>query len=97
MFIRVRLGLSMEERPIALLRVWVIGYVVQCLFHMGCVIVEYKKRHEVCLMGLKGSGVWESGADLNLNSSSTSLGLGVMVKIMGLRNQVGEETREGQF
>ena len=48
-------------------------------------------------MGLEGSGVWESGADLNLNSSSTSLGLGVMVKIMGLRNQVGEETREGQF
>ena len=85
----------MEERPIALLRVWVIGYVVQCLFHMGCVIVEYKKRREACLMGLEGSGVWESGADLNLNSSSTSLGLGVMVKIMGLRNQVGEETREG--
>ena len=40
-------------------------------------------------------GFRESGADLNLNSSSTSLGLGVMVKIMGLRNQVREETREG--
>ena len=23
-------------------------------------------------MGLEGSGIWESGADLNLNSSSTS-------------------------
>ena len=91
----VLLGLSVEERPTVPLRVWVVGYVVQCLFHMGCVIVEYKKRREACLMGLEGSGVWESGADLNLNSSSTSLGLGVMVKIMGLRNQVGEETREG--
>ena len=35
-------------------------------------IVEYKKWREVCLMGLEGSGVWESGADLNLNSSFTS-------------------------
>ena len=59
-FIRVRLmvlGLSMEERPIAPLRVWVVGYVVQCLFHMGCVIIEYKKRHGVRLMGLEESGV----------------------------------------
>ena len=39
---------------------------------MGCVIVEYKKQREVHLMGLEGSGVWESGVDLNLNSSSTS-------------------------
>ena len=45
---------------------------MQCLFHMGCVIVEYKKQREVHLMGLEGSGVWESGVDLNLNSSSTS-------------------------
>ncbi|KAK9988174.1 hypothetical protein SO802_028413 [Lithocarpus litseifolius] len=58
----VVLGLSLEERPIVPLRVWVVGYMVQCLFHMGCQTMR-----------------------------------GVMVKIMGLRNQVEEETWDGQF
>ena len=45
-FIGVRLvvlGLSVEERSVVPLRVWVVGYVVQHLFDIGCVIIEYKK------------------------------------------------------
>ena len=92
----VVLGLSVEERPAVPLRVWVVGYVVQCLFHMGCVIVEYKKRCEARLMGLEGSGVWESGADLNLNSSSTS-GSGSDGEDYGIENQQAEEETRLDF
>ncbi|KAL4621815.1 hypothetical protein ACB092_06G255400 [Castanea dentata] len=86
----VVLGLSVEERPTVPLRVWVVGYVVQCLFHMGCVIVECKKRREARLMGLEGSEIWESGADLNLNSSSTS-GSGTDGEDYGIENRQAEE------
>ncbi|EEF50474.1 E3 ubiquitin-protein ligase At1g63170 [Ricinus communis] len=40
----VVLGLSVKEEPQLPLRVWIIGYSLQCLFHIGCVIFEYKRR-----------------------------------------------------
>ncbi|XP_010544692.1 PREDICTED: E3 ubiquitin-protein ligase At4g11680 isoform X1 [Tarenaya hassleriana] len=40
------LGFSLEEKPDVPLRLWIIGYNFQCLFHVGCVIAEYRRRRE---------------------------------------------------
>lgn len=60
------LGLSTNER--LMMRLWIIGHIVQCLFHMAQVIVEYKKQHRAHLVGLKVSTSWESTGDSNSNS-----------------------------
>ncbi|CAL9237080.1 unnamed protein product [Arabidopsis halleri] len=39
------LGFSSDENPHVPLRFWIIGYNLQCLFHVGCVIAEYRRRH----------------------------------------------------
>ncbi|CAN8308284.1 unnamed protein product [Cochlearia groenlandica] len=36
--------LSRDEKPSMPLRVWVVGYGVQCGLHMACVCVEYRRR-----------------------------------------------------
>ncbi|CAN1186221.1 E3 ubiquitin-protein ligase At4g11680 [Linum perenne] len=36
--------MSGEERPNMPLRLWIVGYGMQCLLHMGCVVVEYRRR-----------------------------------------------------
>jgi hypothetical protein len=38
------LAASLGERPAAPLRVWLAGYVLQCLLHVLCVTVEYRRR-----------------------------------------------------
>lgn len=38
------LWFSSEENPDVPLRLWIIGYNLQCLFHVGCVIAEYRRR-----------------------------------------------------
>ncbi|CDY52328.1 BnaA09g38770D [Brassica napus] len=38
------LGFSPEEHPEVPLRLWIVGYSLQCLFHVGCVIAEYRRR-----------------------------------------------------
>jgi hypothetical protein len=35
---------SRDEKPYMPLRVWIGGYVLQCIVHMVCVWLEYKKR-----------------------------------------------------
>ncbi|CAM6122597.1 unnamed protein product [Calypogeia fissa] len=40
----VVLVLSKEERPRTPLRVWVLGYALQCILHMLCVCCEYRRR-----------------------------------------------------
>ncbi|XP_076960246.1 E3 ubiquitin-protein ligase At1g63170-like [Bidens hawaiensis] len=40
----VVLVLSRDESPAAWLRVWIVGYAVQCVVHMVCVWSEYKNR-----------------------------------------------------
>ncbi|PKI48825.1 hypothetical protein CRG98_030763 [Punica granatum] len=64
--------LSADESPDVPLRLWIVGYMVQCLFHMGCVLVEYmRRRREMDYAGSERSGGWGSG-DLSayLNSGS---------------------------
>jgi len=60
------LGLSMEEKPKVPLRVWIVGYGLQCLCHVVCVVVEYRKRRN---LGFEESGILSSG-------SGDSLGFG---------------------
>ncbi|GMJ10958.1 hypothetical protein like AT4G11680 [Hibiscus trionum] len=38
------LVLSWKERPSMPMRLWIIGYALQCLLHMVCVCVEYRRR-----------------------------------------------------
>jgi hypothetical protein len=38
------LGASLAESPAVPLRFWVAGYVLQCLLHVFCVVVEYRRR-----------------------------------------------------
>jgi len=39
------LVLSSDENPNMPLRVWIIGYGLQCMMHMVCVCVEYRRRN----------------------------------------------------
>ncbi|XP_022757227.1 E3 ubiquitin-protein ligase At1g63170-like [Durio zibethinus] len=64
----VVLGLSLDEKPNAPLRLWVSGYGLQCLFHVACVVVEYKRRNERRLSDLQNN----EDADLGPNSQSGS-------------------------
>ncbi|KAJ3690676.1 hypothetical protein LUZ61_019840 [Rhynchospora tenuis] len=36
--------LSREEKPVVPLRLWVVGYAIQCIAHVVCVLAEYKRR-----------------------------------------------------
>ncbi|KAK4795375.1 hypothetical protein SAY86_013369 [Trapa natans] len=67
------LVLSADEIPDVPLRLWIVGYVFQCVFHMACVIVEYTRRQrEMEYEGLERNRGWGSG-DLNPYSNSNSV------------------------
>ncbi|KAG6663433.1 E3 ubiquitin-protein ligase At1g63170-like [Carya illinoinensis] len=66
-------GLSMKETPVVPLRLWIIGYVAQCLMHIACVIVVYRKPPVERTLGAEGSAGWENGADADSNSNSGSV------------------------
>lgn len=38
------LYMSREEKPVVPLRLWVVGYAVQCIMHVVCVLAEYRRR-----------------------------------------------------
>ncbi|KAH7522621.1 E3 ubiquitin-protein ligase At1g63170 isoform X2 [Ziziphus jujuba] len=66
----VVLGLSMEEKPSVPLRLWVCGYAVQCVVHIGCVVAEYLRRCDVDTEVVESNGDWECGMDSNSGSES---------------------------
>lgn len=68
----VVLGLSVKETPVIPLRLWIIGYIAQCLFHMACVILEYRTRRGSRTLGTEDTAGWESGGDSNSNFGSGS-------------------------
>ncbi|CDY60265.1 BnaC05g49290D [Brassica napus] len=39
------LVMARNEHPIMPLRVWLLGYALQCVLHMVCVLVEYRRRN----------------------------------------------------
>ncbi|XP_034709438.1 E3 ubiquitin-protein ligase At1g12760-like [Vitis riparia] len=64
------LVMSRDETPSTPLRLWIIGYGLQCVLHMVCVCVEYKRRRRLASSGaVERSGGWGSG---HLSSSSGS-------------------------
>lgn len=40
----VVLYMSREEKPVVPLRIWVVGYALQCILHVVCVLAEYRRR-----------------------------------------------------
>lgn len=54
------LAASLTERPAVPLRFWLAGYVLQCLLHVLCVAVEYKRRCREARSG--GAGVDQDDA-----------------------------------
>lgn len=67
----VVLWLSVAERPSVPLRGWIVGYILQCVFHMVCVAAEYRRRQREPRVGESeaSSGV-ETGGDSNSWSGS---------------------------
>lgn len=57
----VVLVLSKDETPAVWLRVWIVGYSVQCVVHMVCVWSEYKNRRDQRWDGGEGS----NGGDIS--------------------------------
>ncbi|XP_057496353.1 E3 ubiquitin-protein ligase At1g12760-like [Actinidia eriantha] len=71
----VVLVVSRKESPAMPLRLWIVGYALQCVLHMVCVSVEYKRRQQQQSASLDSlpsrSGWWSR---VNSNSSSESDG-----------------------
>ncbi|XP_031113177.1 E3 ubiquitin-protein ligase At1g63170-like [Ipomoea triloba] len=65
------LVMSREESPLMPLRLWIIGYACQCVLHMVCVFVEFRRRRSspesLSSRRISGSRGWSSA-----NSSSES-------------------------
>lgn len=61
------LGLSTSEKPSVPLRFWIVGYGLQCIIHMSCVAVEYKRRRST---REPVTGGWTSGEESNSASGS---------------------------
>ncbi|XP_057980462.1 E3 ubiquitin-protein ligase At1g12760-like isoform X2 [Malania oleifera] len=71
------LAMSRHESPSMPLRLWIVGYALQCALHMVCVFVEYKRRrrylNHLMLGGWSGGNLnFTSNLDPNSNSSSGS-------------------------
>ena len=63
-FVAVAVGvlvLSGDERPDMPLRLWIIGYALQCLLHMVCVRVEYRRRRRRQIMEYRPFTAGEEG------------------------------------
>ncbi|CAA0842613.1 RING/U-box superfamily protein [Striga hermonthica] len=60
---------SRREAPPMPLRLWIVGYALQCVLHMVCVCVEYRKRYS--LRNLEGSERGQLRYSRNNSNSST--------------------------
>ncbi|KAF8104833.1 hypothetical protein N665_0166s0018 [Sinapis alba] len=63
------LVMSRNEHPIMPLRVWLLGYALQCVLHMVCVCVEYRRRNRMRTNGRRTT----SRSSSSSSSSSSSL------------------------
>ncbi|KAG6781032.1 hypothetical protein POTOM_013912 [Populus tomentosa] len=71
-FVAVAAGvlvLSRKENPGVPLRLWILGYGLQCVLHMVCVCVEYRRRRRR-RVGFGGGGDGGIGSDGNSSSGS---------------------------
>ncbi|GLT78269.1 hypothetical protein SLA2020_498090 [Shorea laevis] len=65
----VFLFLGRNEHPNTPLRLWIVGYVLQCLLHMACVCVEYRRRRRRVVQRPLNSGE-EGGLSASLSGDS---------------------------
>ncbi|KAK9056200.1 hypothetical protein SSX86_027290 [Deinandra increscens subsp. villosa] len=64
--------ISRKEDPKRPLRVWIVGYALQCLLHMVCVSVQYKHRNRQRSSDYGGNLRFEvDNGNLNSNSSNS--------------------------
>lgn len=93
--------MSRKEKPVSPLRLWIVGYCCQCVLHMVCVAVEYKRRYyqlrfeaDERLEAAEGSGGGGGGWWSSRNSNS-SLGsdVGEDGDYVSQRSQNDDETR----
>lgn len=75
----VVLVVSRKEEPAMPLRLWIVGYAMQCVLHMVCVSFEYSRRTRQQVIGSgenlnlrRGSGGGSWWRRMNSNSSSGS-------------------------
>ncbi|KAL2321675.1 hypothetical protein Fmac_026054 [Flemingia macrophylla] len=61
--------LSRNEDPNVPLRLWIVGYAAQCVFHVACVLVEYRRRQRhreqsaaAAAAAVSGTGVLSSAS-----------------------------------
>ncbi|GAA0169047.1 hypothetical protein LIER_23611 [Lithospermum erythrorhizon] len=59
--------LSLDERPDVPLRLWIFGYLLQCLLHVVCVVLEYRKRRQR-RWRMEGEGEGRSRGNSGLSS-----------------------------
>ncbi|KAG7953173.1 hypothetical protein I3843_12G096700 [Carya illinoinensis] len=64
--------LSRDESPSMPLRLWIVGYALQCVLHMVCVCVEYRKRQRRRRSRLAAFNSVESGENLSTGSREDS-------------------------
>lgn len=64
--------LSRNESPRMPLRLWIVGYALQCVLHMVCVCVEYRKRQRRRRSRLAAFNSVESGGNLSTGSREDS-------------------------
>ncbi|CAL5340110.1 unnamed protein product [Camellia sinensis] len=88
--------MSRKESPEVPLRVWIVGYALQCVIHMVCVSVEYNWRRQQqqrnstdSLRSPRNNGWWSR---MNSNSSSESDGGGDSMGYLLERPQSEDET-----
>ncbi|KAK4483451.1 hypothetical protein RD792_010638 [Penstemon davidsonii] len=61
--------MSHKEKPLLPLRLWIVGYALQCVLHMVCVCAEYRKRY--LQRNLEGSERVQSRYSQNYSSLSS--------------------------
>lgn len=65
--------MSRDEKPKMPLRLWIVGYAVQCVLHMICVCLEYRRRHpQQGALGLEHSGTGSQGGRSQGSSGPSS-------------------------
>lgn len=84
--------LSLDESPPMPLRLWIVGYALQCLLHMVCVCVEY--RHRVQLSDSSPTlNSEQRNSARGWNSSSSGSDSGETGDYQSERRQNEDETR----
>lgn len=75
----VILGLSVEERPLVPLRIWICGYLLQGVYHCVRVVVKYRRNLQRQVQGgsvseEQGNGTsWEGGGGFGFSSSGSDV------------------------